>query len=70
MQSRAVSPGFSPKKSQVMRAELSIRLFSTIRGLGLPVGSAGVYQNAGVVVVPFGKKFVQFHKGNVSEINH
>ena len=37
MHKRAESPGFRPKKSQVMRAEASIRLFSTSIDLGCPV---------------------------------
>lgn len=37
MQSNAESPGRKPRKSQVIRAELSIRFFSTHIGFGLPV---------------------------------
>ena len=37
MQSRAVSPGCRPRKSQVMRADASMRRFSTVIGFGLPV---------------------------------
>ena len=37
IQSKAVSPSRSPRKSQVMRAEFSILRFSTIMRLGSPV---------------------------------
>ena len=35
--SNAASPGFKPRKSHVMRAELSMRRFSTSIGFGAPV---------------------------------
>ena len=37
MQSRAVSPAFNPRKSQVIRAEASMRAFSAHIVLGVPV---------------------------------
>ena len=37
MQSKAVSPGCNPRKSHVMRAEASMRRFSTSISFGLPV---------------------------------